>query len=155
MLYTGTPVTNEAKDDQILENYEQRWRIEEFHKVMKTGCGVESRKLQTGERLERLVAVSSVVATRLLQLKTAALQTPERPARDLVPARWIKVLLILRDRPEAPDLTIREFVRHMACLGGFLGRKHDGEPGWITIWRGYTKLEAAVRLDRKLNPKLG
>lgn len=155
VLYTDTPVTNEAQADQILEHYEQRWRIEEFHKVLKTGCGVESRQLQTGERLERMVAVSSVVATRLLQLKTAALQTPERPARDLVPARWIKVLLILRDRPEAPDLTIREFVRHMACLGGFLGRKHDGEPGWITIWRGYTKLEAAVRLDRKLNPKLG
>jgi hypothetical protein len=151
VLYNDTPVTSEAEADEVVEYYEQRWRIEEFHKALKTGCRVEFRQLQTAERLERMVAVSSVVATRLLQLKTAAHETPERPARDLVPPRWIKVLLTLRKRPFTPDLTIREFVRLLACLGGFLARKGDGEPGWITIWRGYTKLEAAVRTDRQLH----
>jgi hypothetical protein len=147
VLYNDTPVTCEAEAREVVEYYEQRWRIEELHKVLKTGCRVEFRQLQTAQRLERMVAVSSVVATRLLQLKTAARETPERPAHELVPARWIKVLLTLRKRPFTPDLTIHDFVRHLACLGGFLGRKGDGEPGWMTIWRGYAKLEAAVRND--------
>jgi hypothetical protein len=155
VLYSDTPVTSEAEANEIVEYYEQRWRIEEFHKVLKTGCRIEYRQFQTAERLERMVAVSSIVATRLLQLKTAARETPERPARELVPPRWTKILLTLRNRPDTPDLTIHEFVRHMACLGGFLGRKGDGEPGWITLWRGYTKLEAAVHIDRLLQQKVG
>lgn len=155
VLYSDTPVTSEAEANEVVEYYEQRWRIEEFHKVLKTGCRIEYRQLQTGERLERMVAVSSVVATRLLQLKTASRETPERPAHELVPPRWIKVLLTLRKRAVTPDLTIRDFVRHLACLGGFLGRKGDGEPGWITIWRGYTKLEAAIQTDRQLHEKVG
>ena len=147
VLYSDTPVTSTAEANEVVEYYEQRWRIEEFHKALKTGCRVEYRQLQTAGRLELMVALSSVVATRLLQLKTAAHETPERPARELVPPRWLKVLMTLRKRTLTPDLTIREFVRHLACLGGFLGRKSDGEPGWITIWRGYTKLEAAVRTE--------
>lgn len=147
ILYCDTPTTSPAAADEVIEHYEQRWRIEEFHKALKTGCRVEFRQLQTAQRLERVVAVSSVVATRLLQLKTAAQETPQRPARELVPPRWLKVLLTLRKRPLTPDLTIRDFVRHLACLGGFLGRKSDGEPGWMTIWRGYIKLEAAVRIQ--------
>lgn len=145
VLYDNAPVTSVAEADVIIEYYEQRWRIEEFHKVLKTGCRVEYRQLQTGERLERMVAVSSVVATRLLQLKTAAQETPERPARELVPPTWIKVLQLLRKRPSSPEMTIRDFVRQLAGLGGFLGRKGDGEPGWLTIWRGYEKLVNAVR----------
>ena len=146
VLYTDTPVTSEAEANRIVEYYEQRWRIEEFHKALKTGCGVEQRQLQTAKRLERVVAVSSVVATRLLQLKTAARETPQRPARELLPAYWIEVLQILRQRPRTADLTISEFLRQLAGLGGFLGRKGDGEPGWITIWRGFDKLLMAVRV---------
>jgi hypothetical protein len=95
VLYNDTPMTSPAAADEVVEQYEQRWRIEEFHKALKTGCRVEFRQLQTAERLERVVAVSSVVATRLLQLKTAAHETPDRPARELVPPRWIKALLTL------------------------------------------------------------
>lgn len=147
VLYSDTPVTSEAAANVVVEDYEQRWRIEEFHKALKTGCRVECRQFQTTQRLERMVAVSSVVAVRLLQLKTAAHETPQQLASELVPQRWIEVLLTLRKRPVTPDLTIREFVRYLACLGGFLGRKGDGKPGWLTIWRGYTKLEAAVRIN--------
>lgn len=147
ILYTETPVTCEAEADQVVEYYEQRWLIEELHKALKTGCGVERRQLQTAERLERMVAVSSVVATRLLQLKTAARQTPERPARELVPPRWVKVLQTIRKRPLNPDMCIRDFLRQLAGLGGFLGRKGDGEPGWITIWRGYEKLSLILRAN--------
>ena len=146
VLYSDTPVTSKAEASQIIEYYEQRWRIEEFHKALKTGCGVEARQLQTAQRLERMVAVSSIVATRLIQLKTAARETPDRPVRELVPPRWIKVLQLIRERRPSPEMTVHEFLRRIAGLGGFLGRKGDGEPGWITIWRGFETLLAAVRV---------
>lgn len=145
VLYTDTLVTCQAEAEKTIEYYEQRWKIEEFHKALKTGCRVEHRQLQKAERLERMLAVSSVVAVRLLQLKTAACQNPERSARQLVPLAWIKLLQKLRRRPINLDLNIREFLRQLAGLGGFLGRKGDGEPGWITIWRGYEKLNQIIR----------
>ena len=80
-----------------------------------------------------------------MQLKTAAVETPARPARELVPARWIRLLNITRKKPSNPEMTIREFVRELAGLGGFLGRKRDGEPGWITLWRGFEKLQLIIR----------
>ena len=147
VLYTESAVTCDAEANLTLEYYEQRWCIEEFHKALKTGCGVELRQLQTAHRLELMVAVSSVVATRLLQLKTAARETPERPARELVPPRWVKVLQKIRRRPLNPDLSIRNFLRELAGLGGFLGRTGDGEPGWITIWRGFEKLILILRAN--------
>lgn len=145
VLFTDNPITCEAEANQVVEYYEQRWSIEEFHKALKTGCGVERRQLQTAERLENVVAVSSVVAVRLLQLKTAARETPQRPARELVPTVWIELLQKFRKRPVNLDITIHAFLREMAGLGGFLGRKGDGEPGWITIWRGFEKLGLIVR----------
>jgi hypothetical protein len=155
VLYTDTPITSLKQAEVAIEDYEQRWRIEEFHKALKTGCRVEYRQLQTGERLERMVAVSSVVATRLLQLKTAARETPERPARELVNPTWIKVLQLFKNRPSNPEMTISDFVRQMAGIGGFLGRTGDGEPGWLTLWRGYEKLINAVRARELDSPKLG
>jgi len=145
VLYTDQPITCEAEANLIVEYYEQRWAIEEFHKALKTGCGVEKRQLQTAERLENVVAVSSVVAVRLLQLKTAARDTPERPARELIPTVWIKLLQKFRKRPVNLDISTYAFLREMAGLGGFFGRKGDGEPGWITIWRGFEKLGLIVR----------
>ncbi len=148
ILYTDNPITSEAEANQALGYYELRWTIEEYHKALKTGCAVEARQLQEADRLERAFAVSSIVAVRLLQLKTAARQTPERPARELVPPRWIKVLQTLRERPLNLDMTIRDFVRQLAGLGGFLGRKGDGEPGWITLWRGTEKFLLVLRAER-------
>lgn len=145
VLYTDNPITCEAEANQAVEYYEQRWAIEEFHKALKTGCGVEKRQLQTAERLENVVAVSSVVAVRLLQLKTAARDTPQRPARELVPTVWIELLQKFRERPVNLGISIHAFLREMAGLGGFLGRKGDSEPGWITIWRGFEKLGLIVR----------
>jgi len=145
VLFVDTPVTSIEQADQEIVRYEQRWAIEEYHKALKTGCGVERRQLRTADRLERLLGVSAVVAVRLVQLKTAARETPERPARELVPARWIKILQIDGKRPMNPDLSIHAFLRMLAQKGGFLARKRDGEPGWLTIWRGFDKLILLVR----------
>jgi hypothetical protein len=145
VLLTSLPVGSFDDAWRILEYYEKRWLIEEYHKALKTGCRVESRQLQSKEGLENLTALLSVVAVRLLQLKSAARANPTRPARELVPLPWIKMLLAARKRSKlTADMTIREFYREVAKLGGFLGRKSDGEPGWITIWRGWQQLYMLV-----------
>src|SRR5208283_2136037 len=113
---------------------------EEWHKALKTGCRVECRQLKRKERLERITGLLSVVAVRLLQLKSAARTAPDRPAGQVIPWHWITMLIAARKglkNMTAATMTIREFYRELAKLGGFLGRKSDGEPGWITIWRGW------------------
>jgi hypothetical protein len=146
VLITSLPV--ESFDDawRILGYYEKRWLIEEWHKALKSGCRVECRQLKSKEGLEKIAGLLSVVAVRLIQLKSAARTTPDRPAGQIVPLRWIKMLLAARKRSRLTvAMTIREFYREVAKLGGFLGRNSDGEPGWITIWRGWQQLYLLVR----------
>lgn len=146
VLYTSLDV--ETFDDawQVIEYYEARWLVEEYHKALKTGCRVTKRGLRTADRLEAMVGLMSVVAVRLSQLKSAARNEPNRPARQIVPRLWLTMLKAARKRlPRVYDLTVYEFYRELAKLGGFLGRKGDGEPGWITIWRGWEKLNTLVR----------
>ena len=150
VLYTSHAVTNLEEAQVVIGYYKKRWLIEEFHKALKTGCSLEARQYQTSDRLEALTGMQSVVAVRLLQLKSAARTEPERPAEDVVPAKWIKTLRILRPKAaKRPDWTVREFYRQLAGLGGFLLRKCDGEPGWITIWRGFDKLALTIRYDEQ------
>jgi hypothetical protein len=119
-----------------------RWLIEEFHKCLKTGCRLESRLQMTAQRLEAVAGILSVLAVRLLQLKSIANKQPELPAEHVVPRAWLTMLRKLRRRP---IVTVRDFFRHLAGLGGFLMRKGDGEPGWITLWRGLDKLLLCLR----------
>ena len=138
-------MTTIASANKIIEWYERRPTIEDYHKALKTGCGVERRYYETAERLERVTGLLSVVAVRLLQLKTAARETPDRPAVEVAPAQWVELVQIVRKKPANPKMTIREFLRAIAGLGGHLGRKGDGEPGWITLWRGFEKLMLLAR----------
>lgn len=139
---------------RVIEYYEKRPLIEEFHKALKTGCRLEERQYRTARRLEALTAVLSVVAVRLLQLKSVARVDPERPAEQVVPKRWIHMLACVR-KSRKPIRTVRDFFRGLAGLGGFLGRKHDGEPGWITLWRGFEKLNLLLRGYDALHQKCG
>jgi hypothetical protein len=146
VLYTSLPAATFEQAWRITEFYEARWLVEEYHKALKSGCRVKDRQLQTAARLEAMVGLMSVVAVKLLQLKTLAKQDPDRPARTVVPQLWLMMLKAARRRlRRVHDLTVSEFYREVAKLGGFLGRKSDGEPGWITIWRGWEKLATLVR----------
>lgn len=150
-LYTTLPVDSVADAFVVLSYYEKRWTIEEYHKAIKTGTQIETRRLTTGERLAPLIGLSGIEAVRLVQLKFAARVTPERPAEELVPPIYIAALKAARRRPARSPLTIekpmtvRDFFRGVAMLGGFLARKRDGEPGWQTTWRGWEKLRLIVR----------
>jgi hypothetical protein len=143
VLYTSLPVTRFTHAWKVIGYYEKRPLIEEFHKALKTGCRVEERGYHTGSRLEAITGLLSVAAIRLLQLRSVARTQPELPAVEIVPPHWVTMLERLR--PKRTIKTVRQFFRELAGLGGFLGRNSDGEPGWITIWRGFEKLQMAVR----------
>ena len=93
-----------------------------------------------------MVGLMSVAAVRLLQLKSLARTSPDVPAKRVVPRLWLQMLKAASKKLTCVhDLTVRQFYREVAKLGGFLGRKSDGEPGWITIWRGWEKLNTLVQ----------
>ena len=152
VLWTSLPVTSFDEAWQIIEYYEKRWLIEELHKAIKTGCQLESRQYTEAHRLEALAGVTCVLAVRLLQLKTVAQAHPELPADRVIPKIWLKVLSAVRKRKLK---TVRDFFRHLAGLGGFLMRTRDGEPGWITLWRGLDKLILFVRGYIAMQAKCG
>ncbi len=145
VLLTSLPVNTFEEAWTVIEYYEARWLVEEYHKALKTGCRVESRQLKTAGRLEAMVGLMSVSAVRLLQLKSLARTSPDIPAQRVVPRVWLQMLKGARKGLQrVHDLTVGQFYREVAKLGGFLGRKGDGEPGWITIWRGWEKLNNFV-----------
>lgn len=134
---------------QVIDDYEHRWIIEEYHKVLKTGCKIESHQLQTSERLEAVIGITTVVGTRLLALKYVGRNQPEARAQTHIPRSWLRCLEKARPKVKTANMTVYSFFRELAKMGGFIGRKGDGEPGWETIWHGYQKLQmllAGMRL---------
>ncbi len=117
-----------------------RWMVEVFHHIEKNGCKEEARRFETAARMEACLAILSVVAVRIFQLRTALESQPLAPAEQVATAEEIQVLSAFH-KQDADSLTVRDFVRGVAKLGGFLGRKHDGEPGVLTLWRGYQRLQ--------------
>jgi transposase-like protein/transposase Tn5 family protein len=144
VLLTSEPVHGFADAWRIIEWYEKRPLVEEYHKCLKTGCSVEARQYRTGDRLAPIIGLLSVVAVRLLQLKMVARKDPEQPAAGVVPTNWLFALPRVMRRPK-PIVTVRDFFRGLASLGGFLGRKGDGEPGWQTVWSGLETLLQCIR----------
>lgn len=151
VLFTSLAVKTFQDAWTVIEYYESRWLIEEYHKAIKTGCRAESRQLKEGKRLEAFVALAAIVAVRLLQLKSLARTNPGVAASRIVPPIWLKMLKLARKNlSRVHDITIRDFYREIAKLGGFLGRKGDREPGWITLWRGWEKLNMFVSIASKI-----
>jgi len=125
---------------QIIERYEFRWMVEEHHKCLKSGCAVEQRQLTTAQSLQACLGFLAIIAVRLLELRETSRQQPETPARHKVEPELLETVRQYFKLPPS-DLSVREFWRLVARLGGFLGRKSDGDPGWQTIWRGWLRLQ--------------
>jgi hypothetical protein len=145
VLLTSLPIETFEDAYQVIDDYEHRWLIEEYHKVLKTGCSVERHALRSADRLEPLLALTAVIGTRLLQLKLLGRNQPEAKAATHVPNSWLKALKLARPKLKITEMTVYTFFRELAKLGGFLGRKHDGEPGWQTIWKGFQRLQAILQ----------
>lgn len=144
ILLTNVPVETLAEAHQRIEWYECRWVVEEYHKVLKTGCGIETLQFTTEEALKPAIALLSVTALFLLALRDASRQpdAASRPATDVVPVACVVALSLWRFREPRTDLTVHEFFYALARLGGHQNRKRDHLPGWIVLWRGWTKLQS-------------
>jgi hypothetical protein len=148
LLLTTLPIASAAGAWQIVAWYRLRWRIEQFHYVLKQGCQIEHLQLDTAVRLERALALYSVVAWRLLWLTLAARQTPEARAEPVLRrAEWQTLWCVHHHQPVPPDdpPTLREAVRWIGQLGGFLARRGDGEPGVKALWVGWQRLTDMTR----------
>jgi hypothetical protein len=120
--------------------YARRWpTAEEFHKVEKTGLGAERLRFETAGRLLAALALLSVVAARVLDLRWRRDAAPEADAGTAATPQEI-ALVRKATRFRGSHLTVRAFVDGVAKLGGYLGRRGDGPPGWQTLWRGYQRL---------------
>lgn len=147
LLMTTLPTETFADAERCVQFYSYRWLIERFHYVLKSGCGMEDMQLATAQRLQNALATKSIVAWRLLWMTYHARVHPDAPAGEVVSTEeWEVVSASVHYATGAPvpKPTVREAVRMIAKLGGFLGRKHDGEPGVKTLWRGMEKLQACL-----------
>lgn len=117
-----------------------RWLVEVYHDIEKNGCSEEDRRFETAERMGTCLAVLAVVAVRVFQLRCALENQPHEPAEQ-VATKAESQLMRRFLRHKARRFTVRDFVRGVAKLGGFLGRKSDGEPGVRALWRGYQRLQ--------------
>jgi len=144
MLLTNTPVTSLNEAVQVVAWYCCRWQIEVFHKIIKSGCRVESSLLQTAKRLQNYITLMCVVAWRLHWLTYINRTAPELPCTQILTAiEWQALYMRIHKTTRFPKTlpTVRQVVRWIAQLGGFLGRKSDGEPGITAIWRGWQRLQ--------------
>ncbi|MCI0554308.1 MAG: IS4 family transposase [Anaerolineae bacterium] len=144
MLLTNTPVTNFEEAVQVIEWYCCRWQIEVFHKIIKSGCLVENSLLQTAKRLQNYIALMCVIAWRLHWLTYLNRTDPDLPCiQILTTVEWQALYMRIHKTTKFPEKlpTVRQAVRWIAQLGGFLGRKADGEPGMTVIWRGWQRLQ--------------
>ena len=142
-LLTTEAVADDSDAARLVGWYALRWRIEDFHRVLKTGCRVESRQVRAAEKLKAFIALDLVVAVHLLSLVWQARLTPQLPVEGwLAKDEWevLGVHATGGGRPPDRSPTTGEAVRMIGRLGGFLGRKGDGDPGPEVLWRGLTKL---------------
>jgi hypothetical protein len=147
LLLTTLPVARLAEAERVVRWYAYRWRIERYHFVLKSGCQLEELQLETAERLRRALSLYAMVAARLLHLTYRARQEPETSCEPAVSRQeWEVLWQRFCPSQSLPDKapSLRQAVRWIAGLGGFLGRKHDGEPGVKVLWRGLRTLQAMV-----------
>jgi hypothetical protein len=145
-------ITNESVEtfeDAVtcVKRYMQRWKIEVFHHVLKSGCTIEKAQESTAEKLIKLISLYSVIALQIMILTHLARTNPDASCETFFEADEWKILYKVAKKtksvPGNPP-SIREAVFMIAKLGGFLGRKSDGFPGVVTIWRGLIKFHNII-----------
>jgi hypothetical protein len=152
VLLTNLPVSGVNSVAEKVGWYAQRFAIETWHKVLKSGCKVEDCLLETGERLSRYLALFSIIGVRLMHVAYLARAQPDLPATEAFSEEELQALYlrVTQALPPAKPPTLREVVRMLGSLGGHLGRKGDGEPGMTVIWRGWMRLYEDVLMLRIL-----
>jgi hypothetical protein len=145
-LLTDLPVEDLAAAIEKLNWYALRWKLETYHKVLKSGCQAEQARLRTAERLTNLLAVLCVVGWRVFWLTMVNRATPDAHAESVLTKPEIELLdrMAAGATPtgelRAPKRTISHYLVQIAKLGGYLARAQDPPPGNMVLWRGLTRL---------------
>jgi len=155
LLLTTVPITTTEQALERLAWYAVRWGIEVWHKVLKSGCRIEDRQLESAERLKRCLTLYSVIAWRILYATMLARAVPDVPCTVLLDedewqGLYCRIHRVALAPPKPPSL--RQAVRWIAQLGGFQGRKRDGEPGVTVLWKGFQHLVDVTAMYRIMRP---
>jgi len=153
-LLTNLPVASLEQAARLIDWYRARWEIEMFFHVLKNGCRIEALQLGSIEKIERALVLYMVVAWRINRLMRLGRTCPELNAQLMFePDEWKAAYILNQQKVPSEPPTLNEVVRLVARLGGFLGRKGDGEPGVKTIWLGMQRIldfAAGIRFYREL-----
>jgi hypothetical protein len=155
LLVTNVPVHTWGDVTERIAWYCVRPGIESWHKVLKSGCTVEDCRLEDAERLKPYLTLMSVIAWRLFWLTHVNRQTPDAPCTAILADHaWQALYTTIHRTTRLPDTipTVRQAMSWIAQLGGFLGRKGDGEPGITIIWRGWSRLTDIADMYLILHP---
>lgn len=157
LLLTSIAVLTDGWAQTIVDWYCGRWGIEIWHKALKSGCALETRQLETAERLQRCVALFSVIAWRIVFTTMLARACPDAPCTAVLDEDEWQALYCQTHQttrlPQAPP-RLRDAVRWIGRLGGFQGRTHDGEPGIKVMWKGFQHLAGLTSMYRLLRPSI-
>jgi len=140
ILITSVATTTVDEAKERVTWYTHRWLAEDYHQCLKTGCAIEKRQLDHGDDIGRLLGFLGPIAVRLLQMRNFARIEPQVPAVQHVAPLMIDILMRKLQLPVTESLTMGDFWRGVAQLGGHQGRPGDGPPGWKIIWRGWLYL---------------
>lgn len=157
-LLTTVSVASADEALQCLEWYAARWGIEQWHRVLKSGCRIEQRQLESFARLRRLLTVYAVIAWRILYATMLARLVPDMACTAILNAdEWQALYCRIHRNPVPPAIPppLKQAIRWIAQLGGFMGRVSDGEPGAQTLWQGFQELIPMTEMYRIMKqPKL-
>lgn len=142
-LITNLPVTSRAQAIEKLHWYALRWRIEVFHKILKSGCQAEQSKLRTAERLVNLLAMFCILSWRIFWLTMINRSTQK--AKACIAFTPLEINILNRLAPQTPPAitrspSLKSCLTQLARLGGYLNRTGDGPPGNLVMWRGMSRL---------------
>ncbi len=141
-LMTNLPVTSRKQAIEKLEWYALRWKIEVFHKILKSGCKAEESKLRTAERLANLISVFCIVSWRIFWITMVHRAVPQLSAEiALTPSEMQRLDQLVKDTPKSLNAgPLMRYTIKLAQLGGYMARANDPPPGNTVIWRGVRRL---------------
>ena len=143
LLLTTVAIEDAAGAEEVLRWYCLRWRIEEWHRVLKTGCKVDELGHQSATRLSRAISIRMVIAWRIMLMTLLSRESPELPPELLFTDVELRVLRRYAMKRKGKEIhTLKDAVTWTAILGGYQNRKHDPPPGADLTWYGRLKLAA-------------
>lgn len=141
-LITDLPVASRREAIEKLDWYAMRWKIETFHKILKSGCNAEESRLRTAERLANLISVFCIISWRIFWLTMLNRTCPDaEPKMALTPAEIDLLNCLVKDSKRSREqLPLSRYLEKIAQLGGYLARTSDPPPGNTVMWRGMRRL---------------